>query len=222
MLKLEQESSESHSITLKGDTTLMLSATFVDTIAEVGPGLLDSDSSELVDGVVEEICQLWTNCHKCVDLLVNSSFVVHPYSQYRIYQSLPDVLNSISITDRDFDISTWLQNLDSFRFMSDTTSLSGRDRVFAILQSMDEVTQQIESYCGGRKLFVSQSGWIGLCPPGTHESDTNRAVRGVFVPIILRRRIDNTISQYHLVGRVSLSRAESWRFHSAEMMVEIL
>lgn len=68
---------------------------------------------------------------------------------------------------------------------------------FAVYGSGDE---QIESYCGGRRLFVSRKGWIGLCPPGTLKWDQIWAVVGVKIPIMLRKVGDDPDDQNKLVG----------------------
>jgi hypothetical protein len=62
------------------------------------------------------------------------------------------------------------------------------------------MTEQVESYCGGRRLFVSIEGWIGLCPPGTQKGDQIWFVGGLEVPIMLRKADSDADKRYRLVG----------------------
>jgi hypothetical protein len=191
------------SITVIGDKTLLMSAMLVDPIVNVGPALFDAASSEQGDGVLDEMCSLWTNYESCRDFLVDSQrshLVSDPYTHSGSHQSLLDAFHRSIVTDRDVDLNKWVDCLDYFRYRPDTSSTAHRENIYAILQSMDHVTKQVESYCGGRRLFVGSKGWIGLCPPGTRKGDQIWVVGGVKIPIILRKAGDDLGEQYKLVG----------------------
>jgi Heterokaryon incompatibility protein (HET) len=191
------------SITVIGDKTLRMSAMFVDTVANVGPALFDTASSQQGDGVLDEMCSLWSNYESCRDFLADSQrshLVSDPYTHSGSHQSLLDAFHRSIVTDRDVDLNKWVDCLDYFRYRPDTSSRAKRENTYAILQSMDHVTEEIESYCGGRRLFVSSKGWIGLCPPGTRKGDQIWVVGGVKIPIMLRKAGNDLDEQYKLVG----------------------
>jgi hypothetical protein len=188
------------SITLIGDRILMMSATLVDIIADVGPALFDSTGSDQGDSVIDEMCRLWTNYDSCRDFLAASPLVSDPYIHATPHQSLLDAFHRSIVTDRNVDLIDWVRHLDYFRYRPNTSSPARRENIYTILQLMDNVTEQVESYCGGRRLFVSIKGWIGLCPPGTRKGDEIWVVRGVKVPIMLRKAGGNPDEQYKLVG----------------------
>jgi hypothetical protein len=146
------------------------------------------------------MCSLWTNYNNCRDFLASSSLVSDPYTHAGSHQSLLDAFHCSIVTDHKVDLNKWVDCLDFFRYRPDTNSIVHRENVYTILQSMDHVTKQVESYCGGRRLFVGSKGWIGLGPPGTQEGDEIWAVRGMKIPIMLRKAGDDLNGQYKLVG----------------------
>jgi hypothetical protein len=136
----------------------------VEIIADVGPALFDMASSEQGDGVIDEMCSLWTNYSSCRDFLASSSLVSDPYTHAGSHQLLLDSFHCSIVTDHKVDLNRWVHCLDYFSYRPDTSSTAHRENIYTILQSMDHVTKQVESYCGGRRLFVGSKGWIGLCP----------------------------------------------------------
>jgi hypothetical protein len=54
---------------------------------------------------------------------------------------------------------------------------------------MDEITDYVGLSCGGRRLFITKQGCIGLSPPRTLSGDRILIVPGIDTPIILMRTV---------------------------------
>jgi Heterokaryon incompatibility protein (HET) len=188
------------SISPARDGVLKMLAAVVDIIADVGPALFDSTSGTQGDGVIDEMCRLWANYDRCREFLAAYTPVASLYCYGMPSQSLLGAFHQAIVTDHSVDLFEWISHLEYFRNRPDTNSSAGGQRIYANLQSMNYVTVQVESYCGGRRLFVSTKGWIGLCPPGTQKGDQIWFVGGLEVPIMLRKADSDADKRYRLVG----------------------
>lgn len=182
------------------DKILAMSATFVDNIAEIGHMLYDAATVEQSDDVIGEMCHLWANYDKCRKFLATSRFASDPYLHGGLQQTLLDAFHHSIVTNHDVELIDWTRHLEVFSCKPDTSTAGTRERIYTLLQSMDDVTEKVESHCGGRRVFVTRQGWMGLCPPGTRSEDEIWVVRGVKIPIILRKTGDGLGKQYNLVG----------------------
>jgi hypothetical protein len=52
---------------------------------------------------------------------------------------------------------------------------------------MHELNGMLKLCCGGRRLFVTRNGYIGLCPPYAQPGDIVFVVSGISIPVLLRR-----------------------------------
>lgn len=66
------------------------------------------------------------------------------------------------------------------------------NETYKIIANANELIGTIRSFCGGRRLFISKGGYIGLCPPFTKKDDQIYLVPGVHVPLLLRPHGDHT------------------------------
>lgn len=83
--------------------------------------------------------------------------------------------------------TVWEFDLMSFLSEQPTSELGKSQEVYERLERMDETTQQVWSSCGGRRLFITKSGRIGLCPPFSREEDLIYVIPGLDTPLLLRR-----------------------------------
>ncbi|KAI6710310.1 hypothetical protein JHW43_007162 [Diplocarpon mali] len=188
------------SIFLINEKILLMSVTFVDTIADVGPALFDTSTNKRGNGVIDEMRCLQRNYVGCIGFLSTSPYARDPYDYHGSQQSLLGAFHHTLVTDHNVDMAAWVRGLGAFHWFSDTSSLTVQREIYTVLQSMDHITMEIESHCGGRRLFVGDKKWMGLCPPGTEKGDLICAVTGLTIPIILRKASDRLRGQYQLVG----------------------
>lgn len=125
-------------------------------------------------------------------------------------------------TGRKVGVASWAQQLEHFRLRPKTESYAEREQVYNILQEMDVMTQQIERYCGGRRVFIGEAGWIGLCPPRAMEGDKVFAVKGEKVPVILRKVNGGLENKYRLVGECYCHGLEPEKLEKPELKVEVI
>jgi hypothetical protein len=179
---------------------LKISATLVDTIAEVGTPLFNKAASMQSDGVIDEMCCLWKDYHICRNFLTSSRFTSDPYTHDQQPQSLLDAFHRSIVTGFDAKLTDWVRHLDNFRSKPDTSSPARKERIYTVLESMDWTTKKVELSCGPRRLFVANDGWIGLCPPGTRQGDEIWVASGVKIPIVLRKADGHPEGFHQLVG----------------------
>lgn len=179
---------------------LAMAATLLDTLSEIGPALFSSADKDRGGGVIEEMCCLSTNYTKCSEFICDSSLVKVPYTKGSTAQSRLDAFHNTLMTGHDADSTEWVRLLLVFHQKPDISSETVRKNIYSVLQSMENITDKVELYCGGRRLFVSSQGWIGLCPPGTQNGDEIWVLREFLFPIILRKIDGDRHGRYKLVG----------------------
>ncbi|KAG4441299.1 hypothetical protein IFR05_003227 [Cadophora sp. M221] len=207
-------------VTLVKENALTMTGVFVDTIAEIGPSLFNTDITAS-EGIVEEMHRLWKNCNECREFLTNSIHTSDPYPHAE-NQSLLEAFYHSLVTGFKVDLVTWMRELEHFRNMPATDSSDERDRIYNVLQSMDTTTQKIESCCGGRRVFVGAGGWIGLCPPEARSGDKIFSVKGVKVPIMVRGLGEDIEGQFGLVGECCCHRLVPGRMKLLEMEIDVV
>jgi hypothetical protein len=78
------------------------------------------------------------------------------------------------------------ENLKLFCHQARTQLSINKVYIYKLLKSIDEVTEKIKSYYGGRRFFITRKGYIGLCPLYAKQEDLIYIIPSVYVPIILR------------------------------------
>jgi len=86
--------------------------------------------------------------------------------------------------------------LQFFRNLDDARAAE-KDVLYELLGGMNMITEKIKSCCGGRHVFTTQKGYIGLCPPLTKPGDLIYVLPGLHVPILLRAQ---ALSELKLVS----------------------
>lgn len=198
-------------IEIINDKVLAVSGIFVDVVEEIGPVLFDV-TSRGSKTMIEDLQQLAINYNACVDLVHNSPHTADPYPhaftgpspQYAgANQSLFEALHRTMFLDRKWVgwqrspaellhlFYQWGQDLGSFTDPNAAQRLlsTNKDAFYELLKKMDMITEMIKSCCGGRRLFITRAGYIGLCPPFSKQGDLVYIVPGIHVPIILRPEI---------------------------------
>lgn len=194
-------------IIIKQGKFLSLSGYFIDTISVLGTALFDT-SSQGPTGSVDETRLLAKNYNTCLELLSSnlpgytyahtppdSSFLGSALDQY-----IREAFHRTLFLDTKW--VNWFRSpaqflrlidqweIDQSDFDDPMTSTArvdmGKDDVYRVLKRMDEVTDVVKTRCGGRRLFITQKGYIGLCPPYSREGDMVYVAHGVHVPFVLR------------------------------------
>jgi hypothetical protein len=207
-------------IELREERVLAFSATYIDTVAELGPVVFEM-SSQATGGVLDEMHCLATNWAKCLETVTNSVHLGGVYLKTTPHQTPREAFQRTVLCNRqrikwsksieEFlpDFSEWEQKLAYFRRTPTAQSSSDKDRIYNILQDMDNTTELVESCCGGRRLFITAKGFIGLCPPLTQAGDSVHVVPRIEIPVLLRRASkatrgsvspESSMKRYHLVG----------------------
>ncbi|KAK0109250.1 hypothetical protein ONS96_003072 [Cadophora gregata f. sp. sojae] len=207
-------------ITISDDNTLLITGTFVTTVTEVGPSLFNTPVTES-NGVVDEMHHLYQNYSNCKEFLKTSNYTSDPYA-HADCQSLIEAFHNSLNTGRKDNLTSWAEQLENFRLLPETRTDKERDGVFDILQQMDNMTQKIEGHCGGRRMFVAEDGWIGLCPPGARIGDRVFAVKGVKVSIVLRETDGELEKRYNLVGECYCHGLEPEKLEFPELKVKVV
>lgn len=217
-------------IKLIHDRRLAVSGSFIDVVEEIGPVLFDAASRGSM-GIIEELQQLAINYYACVDLVHKPGNGADPYPHALsgpspqhgwADQSMLEALHRTLFLDRRWVgwhhspaellalISRWAENLQIFLDHDAAQMLlaSNKDAFYELLKNMDLITDLIKACCGGRRVFITRKGYIGLCPPFSKQGDLVYVVPGIHVPIMLRRdtseheapQPSGVASQLELVG----------------------
>lgn len=207
-------------ITLKNDTTLTMNAVHIDAIVEIGPVIFDP--SDANGGTLKEMHQLATRWKQSVNLLARSPYISHTvYAHDAPGQDIVEAFYRTMLCGKQSfgwketldkyltKLSEWESRLSQFDTLPTEDMNKGGRRIYELLESMDDITEEVESCCGGRRLFVTRNGYMGLCPPHTRKGDEVHAVKGLHVSVLLRRVHMGPLevgdaydprSQYQLVG----------------------
>ncbi|KAG4422555.1 hypothetical protein IFR04_004324 [Cadophora malorum] len=208
------------SVTISKHNTLLIDGVLVTAIAEVGPSLFNTSITES-NGVVDEMHHLYQNYANCKQFLTISA-LTHEQYPHAERQSLLEAFHVCLATGRKIGLASWAEQLKHFRLRPKTESEAEREKVYNILQEMDGTTQQIERYCGGRRVFIGEGGWIGLCPPGAMKGDKVFEVKGEKVPIMLRKVGVGLEETYRLVGDCYCHGLEPEKMEIPELKVEVI
>ncbi|KAF4628327.1 hypothetical protein G7Y89_g9822 [Cudoniella acicularis] len=205
-------------IKIKGGRVLSLSGVCNDVIDELGP-VLFNPTLPVGEWTTDEVFLLATKYGEFWTQLKDSTRTRDPYPHIAQDQSLREAFRRTTVTDKrwfGWDISSdefyslfpeWEEKLESFLVEPRATFSGGGEAVYRLLQSMDRVTEQVKSSCGGRQLFITKKGYIGLCPPYALQGDLISITPGIHVPLVLRQ-VDIDIKRkgkgpgkkYQLVG----------------------
>jgi hypothetical protein len=164
---------------------------------------------------------LYQNYLKCKNFLAISPYTSDPYA-HTDCQSLLQAFHYTLITGRKDVLTSWAQQLEHFRLPPKTRTEAERDEVYQILQEMDVMTQKIEGYCGGRRMFTGEEGWIGLCPQGAKVGDRVFVVKGLKVPVLLRKVVGEVEGRYRLVGECYCHGLEPEKLEVPELKVKVI
>ena len=176
--------------------TLALSGYHVDVIAEIGPALFNA-SSQAHGGILDEMHHLANNYDACWDLFESSPYLSNPYPHAAPGQTLHEAFKRILFLDikkisfnhsgEEFlgSLPAWEDCFKFFRNLDDARAVE-KDVLYEMLGGMDMITEKIKFCCGGRHVFTTQKGYIGLCPPLTKPGDLIYVLPGLHVPILLR------------------------------------
>ncbi|CAO2655742.1 Nn.00g045450.m01.CDS01 [Neocucurbitaria sp. VM-36] len=169
----------------------------VDAVTVLGPALFNtSDTNQ--KGIVDEIHHLAVNHAACVRLLFDSTHLsARPYPHGKPGQSLTEAFRRTICLNQARWNTLSLRFVDNFLEWEKDIMLfcdhgvreefaEKQDAFYELLKSIDDVTQIIKSCCGGQRIFITESGYIGLCPPYAKLRDLVYVVPGFHVPIMLR------------------------------------
>ncbi|KAF2817429.1 uncharacterized protein BDZ99DRAFT_493248 [Mytilinidion resinicola] len=203
-------------VNMKNDRVLHLSAACIDAVYELGTPLFIMADQGVI-GTADEMSHLAVNYEECWKTLTSSPCTDDTYAHTSPKQPLKEAFHRTLLINRPFEwgksledtlvsFAKWAEQLKFFRF----TSFAHREEeVYQLLQIMDKITSAVESSCGGRRLFITRKGYIGLCPPHTKTGDLLYVAPGLHVPILLRpesfvmqqyRGTSTSASTYRLVG----------------------
>jgi hypothetical protein len=186
-------------ITLKDDRTLSMTAVYIDSIAELGPIIFDS--SAVNGGMLKEMHQIATRWYASLDLVASSPYIADDdtYAHDTPGQSLVEAVHRALLCGKQSfgwqeslenywkRLAEWESRLLQFNQLPDDDTGKVRDRIYRLLESMVDITEEVERCCGGRRLFVTEKGYIGLCPPHSRKGDGLHLVHGLHASILLRR-----------------------------------
>jgi hypothetical protein len=183
---------------IKEDGILCFSGFSLDVIKELGPALF-SANHEAGEWTVKEMEHLATQYNDFQIQLSTCTHIKDPYPHMTPSQSLHEALQRTIVIDsgwlnRDFSshefsspFLEWEENLKLFLVRPGGPVSSGEDAIYQSLQKMDRITERVKSCCFGRRPFITQKGYIGLCPPNALIEDLIFIVPGLSVPIILKQ-----------------------------------
>jgi hypothetical protein len=106
-------------------------------------------------------------------------------------------------------LTHWKQSLQWFSDRQENLTSSERSAIYKVLVQMDDITEKVELCCKGRRLLITQRGYVGLCPPYTMKGDLMHMVLGLDVALLLSRVTTRPLrvgdyfdpyKQYYLVG----------------------
>ena len=184
--------------TITDADSLRVSGICVDEIGDIGPACFDY-SRHAGEWIVDEMQLLATSYHICLEMVKNSPATTDLYRHTKTHQSLLEAFRRTFFANRHhvtWGISgesllgmfpSWESNLDQFRDGTRESFHANKESTYTLLYSMETVTETIKAACGGRRLFVSRKGRLGLCPPRTMKGDLIYVVPGVHAPILVRR-----------------------------------
>ena len=197
-------------ISLECDNKLKLSGHFIDTIAHVGPLLFDP-TRHSGQGTMIELHHLARSYETCIHLVEQTSCIPNSYT-FDASSPSPSLLDPTSpqtsleafhrtlFLDRKWinwgtkvaDFYTlfleWETNIRSLAspVVERDMPVLKKNPLYEWLKGMHTVTEKVRSSCGGRRFFVTEKGYMGLCPPYAEEGDCVVVVPGLHVPLLLR------------------------------------
>ena len=201
-------------------TSLRISAAFVDTIIELGPVIFATASAES-GGTMEEMHRLAKYWQETAAMIGASKLLPENYAHDAPGQTVQEAFGRTMLCDKKHiglwsnidkflpKLAAWEQNLLWLSKCPASPNTAERKQIYSCLLEMDEATEQVESCCGGRRLFITQKGYMGLCPPYTDKGDLVHSVPKLDVALILRRTTSGPLrdgddfdpsNQYYFVG----------------------
>jgi hypothetical protein len=184
-------------VKIKRGRVLALRGLCIDVIDELGPVLFDA-TMPAGRWTSDEMFQLATKYEKFWKQLVNNPYTTDPYPHSTQDQSLREAFRRTICTDKDWFrwiespdefynlFPDWEEKIKSFLVEFGEPFPGGREAMYELLKSMDRVTEQVKSSCGGRQLFITKKGYVGLCPPYALREDIISITPGIHVPLVLR------------------------------------
>ncbi len=185
---------------------VLMSGTFLDTLVEMGPQfaprrIQDPSAIALLQDFLRPYHESW-------DLLEQSHQIQHIYSFTSPPQPIRDVFWRTLVGDQSKNTypappefgDVYENILKYFKYLMDsstTTTQLGSNHEPSIVKSQDPNLEQIFQFAEfeemtkrgimGRRLFITQNGYIGTCPPYSQTGDILCVVPGLRTPIFLRR-----------------------------------
>ncbi|KAJ4371227.1 hypothetical protein N0V83_004444 [Neocucurbitaria cava] len=186
-------------ISVKHHRLLVVSGYLVDKITVLGPALFDTCHTDH-ESIIDETHHLAANYAACVRLFFESTRLsASPYPHAETGQSVIEAFRRTLFLDRkwvSWDLSSdkMIQKFPKWEnemmLFCDRVTLEAyiekKDAFYKLLKRLYDVTQIIKSCCGGRRIFITRNGYIGLCPPYTKQGDLICVVPGLHVPLLLR------------------------------------
>ena len=190
------------------DRILSFSGTYLDTVEEIGPGPFNT-ACQADQSTMEVMHQVRTNCAAFWKFVRDSSLTADPYPHANPDQPLREAFRRTLLIDQSAtqlldSFSEWEETLESFPSEPDANSAIKGKKTREALTAIELGSEAIRSSCGGRRLFISRKGYIGLCPPYTRRGDLIYLVPGIQFPLVLRTNIAlgryGAKKRYMLVG----------------------
>jgi hypothetical protein len=218
--KEERENKKKPLIKLKDKKMLSVSAIHIDTIAELGPVIFETPAAEDGD-TMDEMCRLAKNWDETSAMINMSALLPDIYAFDAPGQTLHEAFLRTMLCDKKYLgygtsvekyiplLPVWERSLIWLDSLRENPAASDRSTIYKVLQQMDDVTEKVESCCGGRRLFITQRGYMGLCPPYTVNGDLVHKVPGLDVALLLRKATPPPLHEdysvnpeklYYLVG----------------------
>jgi hypothetical protein len=218
--KEERENKKKPSIQLKDKKMLSMSAAYIDMVVELGPVIFETPAAE-DGGTMDEMRRLAKNWNETSAMINMSSFLPDVYAFDAPGQTSYEAFQRTMLCDKKYlsygtsvekyipQLPVWEHSLRRLGRLREDPAASDRSAIYEVLLQMDDVTEKVESCCGGRRLFITQRGYMGLCPPYTMKGDLLHNVPGLDVALLLRRATTGPLragdsfdlnKQYYLVG----------------------
>ena len=130
-----------------------------------------------------------TNYRAFYTFLENSPHTTDVYNHTSETQSLHEAFRRTILNkdDRFLDALSHWEKVLKFLPSELHERLSDRkEETYWFLKLMDKLPGVMRSCCGGRRLFITMKGYIGLCPPYTLRGDLIYTIGALQTPILLR------------------------------------